>query len=110
MSDEIPEELTLQMGRQGEHGTLQQRRLTPSVSRPVSQTLGEVRGFLERARYMISIAESCLADVSLKDTDKPGFRRYIKRTPLGVVLVIAPWKWVSVSPDGMLTLALTVRS
>ena len=47
---------------------------------------------------MISIAESSLADVSLKDTDKPGFKRYIKRTPLGVVLVIAPWKWVPVSP------------
>jgi len=46
---------------------------------------------------MISIAESCLADVSLKDTDKPGFKRYIKRTPLGVVLIIAPWKSVSVS-------------
>jgi acyl-CoA reductase-like NAD-dependent aldehyde dehydrogenase len=28
------------------------------------------------------------------DTDRPGFRRFIKRTPLGVVLVIAPWKWV----------------
>lgn len=41
---------------------------------------------------MLSIAEASLADVSLKDTDKPGFKRYIKRTPLGVVLVIAPWK------------------
>jgi acyl-CoA reductase-like NAD-dependent aldehyde dehydrogenase len=48
---------------------------------------------------MISIAESCLADVSLKDTDKPGYKRYIKRTPLGVVLVIAPWKLVSVPPE-----------
>lgn len=62
--------------------------------------MGEVRGFLDRARYMISIAESSLADVSLKDTDKPGFKRYIKRTPLGVVLVIAPWKSVS---DGLLS-------
>lgn len=41
---------------------------------------------------MLSIAESCLADVSLEYTDKPGFRRFIQRTPLGVVLVIAPWK------------------
>jgi len=44
---------------------------------------------------MLSIAESCLSDVSLKDTDLPGFRRYIKREPLGVVFVIAPWKLVS---------------
>ncbi len=62
--------------------------------RPVSQVPGEVRGFLDRAQYMLSIAESSLADVSLKDSDKPGFKRYIKRTPLGVVLVIAPWKYV----------------
>lgn len=61
---------------------------------PVSQTQGEIRGFLDRADYMLSIAESSLADVSLTDTDKPGFKRYIKRTPLGVVLVIAPWKYV----------------
>jgi acyl-CoA reductase-like NAD-dependent aldehyde dehydrogenase len=47
---------------------------------------------LHRAEYMTSIASEALADVPLKDTDKPGFRRYIKRTPLGVVLVIVPWK------------------
>lgn len=76
MADDIPMELTLQMGR------------------PVSQVPGEVRGFIDRAEYMLSIATSSLADVSLADTDKPGFRRYIKRVPLGVVLVIAPWKYV----------------
>ncbi|KAI0307926.1 succinate semialdehyde dehydrogenase [Multifurca ochricompacta] len=75
MCDEIPLELTLQMGR------------------PVSQNAGELRGTLERAKYMLSIAESSLADVSLQDTDKPGFRRFIRRTPLGVVLVIAPWNY-----------------
>ncbi|KAF8908450.1 NAD-aldehyde dehydrogenase [Mucidula mucida] len=75
MADEIPMELTLQMGR------------------PVSQCPGEVRGFLDRAEYMLSIAESSLADVPLTNTDKPGFRRFIKRTPLGVVLVIAPWNF-----------------
>ncbi|KAH9064100.1 succinate semialdehyde dehydrogenase [Lactarius vividus] len=75
MKDEIPLELTLQMGR------------------PVSQIAGEIRGTLERAKYMLSIAESSLADVGLQDTDKPGFRRFIRRTPLGVVLVIAPWNY-----------------
>ncbi|KAF8630243.1 hypothetical protein AX15_003041 [Amanita polypyramis BW_CC] len=75
MSDEIPRELTLEMGR------------------PISQNLGEIKGFSERTDYMLSIAPSCLADVSLKDTDKPGFRRFIKRVPLGVVLVITPWNY-----------------
>ena len=26
-------------------------------------------------------------------TDKPGFRRWITREPLGIVLVIAPWNY-----------------
>ena len=55
---------------------------------------GEVRGTLDRADYMLSIAEKSLKDVPLTDTDKPGFRRYIRRDPLGVVLVVAPWKCV----------------
>ncbi|KAI6144321.1 Aldehyde/histidinol dehydrogenase [Pisolithus tinctorius] len=67
--------------------------LTEQMGRPVSQVPGEIRGFLSRAQYMLSIAESSLADVSLKDTDAPGFRRYIKRVPLGVVFVIAPWNF-----------------
>ncbi|KAK2459605.1 hypothetical protein APHAL10511_008360 [Amanita phalloides] len=75
MSDEIPQELTLEMGR------------------PQSQNAGEIRGCLERADYMLSIASSCLADVTLKDTDKPGFRRFIKRVALGVVLIITPWNY-----------------
>lgn len=58
----------------------------------MSQVAGEIRGFLDRAAHMLNIAESQLADVSLTDTDKPGFKRYIKRIPLGVVLVVAPWK------------------
>lgn len=42
---------------------------------------------------MLDIASKSLADITLEETDKPGFRRYIKRVPLGVVLVIAPWKY-----------------
>ncbi|KAG9100452.1 hypothetical protein FS749_015319 [Ceratobasidium sp. UAMH 11750] len=75
MENEIPLELTQQMGR------------------PVSQNAGEIRGTLERANYMLSIAEKALAPVGLEDTDKPGFKRYIKREPLGVVFVIAPWNF-----------------
>lgn len=94
MSDEIPLELTLQMGRyvDSKDSIQIQFNLTIFGYSPVSQTPGEIRGLLERADYMLSIAESSLSDVSLTDTDKPGFRRFIKRVPLGVMLVIAPWK------------------
>ena len=53
---------------------------------------------MERAGYMLDIAQESLGDVSLSSTDKPGFRRFIKRVPLGVVLVIAPWKYVPPLP------------
>ena len=42
---------------------------------------------------MLSIAEQQLADVALTDTDKPGFKRYIKRSALGVILIVSPWNY-----------------
>lgn len=72
-SEEIAKELTWQMGR------------------PIAQSPGEVRGFAERARYMIEIAPQALADV--QPPAKSGFTRYIRREPVGVVAVIAPWNY-----------------
>ena len=50
-----------------------------------------LRGFEERARYMIAIAEEALLD--LDPGPKEGFVRYVKRDPLGVVFTIAPWNY-----------------
>src|SRR5690606_6280585 len=52
---------------------------------------GEINGFVERASHMADIAEQALADIHLPA--KPGFIRFIRREPLGVVLVIAPWNY-----------------
>lgn len=65
---------------------------------PITQNAGEIRGTVARAEYMLSIAAKALADVDLKDTDTPGFRRFIRRDPLGVVFTIAPWKYVKTLP------------
>jgi acyl-CoA reductase-like NAD-dependent aldehyde dehydrogenase len=62
-----------------------------SMGRPVSQAPGEVRGCVERARFMIEAAEAGLAP--LDPGPKPGFKRYVRRVPLGVVFVIAPWNY-----------------
>ena len=73
-ADALAEELSWQMGR------------------PVSQSPGELkRGFHERALYMCDIAEEALSDISI--AEKPGFRRFIRREPLGVVFVVAPWNY-----------------
>ena len=73
MKDEIVPELAWQMGR------------------PVRYGAGELRGFEERARYMIAIAERALEPIVPDPRD--GFLRYIRREPLGVVFTIAPWNY-----------------
>lgn len=61
------------------------------MGRPIRYAPGEIRGFVERASYMADIAESALADIRLPE--KPGFMRMIRREPLGLALVIAPWNY-----------------
>jgi len=73
MTDEIVPELAWQMGR------------------PVRFGAGELRGFAERARYMIGIAEPALAPID--PGPKQGFKRAITREPVGVVFTIAPWNF-----------------
>jgi acyl-CoA reductase-like NAD-dependent aldehyde dehydrogenase len=73
-ADRLGEELSWQMGR------------------PVSQGPGEIRrGFSERVEYMCGVAEESLKDVAVER--KPGFQRFIRREPLGVVLAVAPWNY-----------------
>ncbi len=71
--EQIAEEITWQMGR------------------PIAYAPGEVAGFEERARYMIEAADEALNRITIPE--KEGFTRYIKREPLGVVFVIAPWNY-----------------
>ncbi|MEQ5769069.1 aldehyde dehydrogenase family protein [Halomonas sp. H33-56] len=61
------------------------------MGRPISQGGGEIGGFEERARAMIAMAPEALAPLRL--ADKPGFTRYIRREPLGVSLIVAPWNF-----------------
>src|SRR3989338_7008089 len=58
------------------------------IGRPIRNAAGEVRGFVERARYMADIAEQALADINVPE--KPGFIRFIRREPLGVGPVVPP--------------------
>jgi acyl-CoA reductase-like NAD-dependent aldehyde dehydrogenase len=72
MNDEIVPELAWQMGRPVRYG-------------------GEKGGVEERTRYMVELAERALAPYVPED--RPGFRRYMKREPLGIVMTIAPWNY-----------------
>ncbi|MGB3719739.1 MAG: aldehyde dehydrogenase family protein [Hyphomicrobiaceae bacterium] len=72
MNADVTRELALQMGRPVRYG-------------------GEINSFSERVTYMASIAEEALAPIVPEP--KAGFKRYIRRDPLGLVLVIAPWNY-----------------
>ncbi|UVF18905.1 aldehyde dehydrogenase family protein [Microvirga terrae] len=73
MNQEVVPELAQQMGRPVRYG-------------------GEFRGVEERARHMIGIAEKSLQPIPADD-ERPGFRRMIKREPVGLVMVVAPWNY-----------------
>ncbi len=61
------------------------------MGRPVRFGPGEVKRLGERAEHMIAIAEQSLAPIEIAGED--GVMRRIRREPLGVVLVIAPWNY-----------------
>ena len=73
-ADELGAELTSQMGRPIAHSPFELRR-----------------GFQERGKYMAEIAASALADIEVEKSEN--FHRFIRREPLGVVLVLAPWNY-----------------
>ena len=71
--NEIAEEITLQIGR------------------PIAHSPGEVKGFAERALAMIELAPQALADIIPKQ--QIGFTRFMRREPLGIISIIAPWNY-----------------
>jgi len=72
MNDEIAVELAWQMGRPVRYG-------------------GEKGSVEDRVRALVDMADEALEPYV--PPEKPGFRRYIAREPLGIVMVIAPWNY-----------------
>lgn len=65
--------------------------ITHMMGRPIRYSAGELGGFSDRARHMISIADKALAP--LVPNEKVGFTRFIRRDPVGIVFTIAPWNY-----------------
>ncbi|KAM7202000.1 Aldehyde/histidinol dehydrogenase [Rhypophila sp. PSN 637] len=71
--DDLGEELTVQMGR------------------PIAYTAKEIATAVKRSEYLLKISEE-----ALKDTDgeaEKGFKRFIRKVPVGPVLIIFPWNY-----------------
>ncbi|KAH7328241.1 betaine aldehyde dehydrogenase 2 [Stachybotrys elegans] len=70
---EIAEELTLQMGR------------------PIAYTGKEVATAIKRGEYLLKISGEVLKDV--EGEPEKGFKRFIRRVPVGPVLVVFAWNY-----------------
>jgi acyl-CoA reductase-like NAD-dependent aldehyde dehydrogenase len=68
--------------------------LTWQMGRPIRYTPYELNGVEQRTRHMAKIAAESLAPLdSGLEHGTTGAHRYIKREPLGVVFVLAPWNY-----------------
>lgn len=65
------------------------KEITEQMGRPIAYTPKEITTAVMRGRYLLKISED-----TLKDTEgeaERGFKRYIKKVPLGPVLIMFPW-------------------
>ncbi|EKV07627.1 Aldehyde dehydrogenase family protein, putative [Penicillium digitatum PHI26] len=70
------------------------REVTEQMGRPIAYTGAEVATAIKRSRYLIRISSSVLGEQGVvPGEEEKGFRRYIKRSPVGVVLIIFPWNY-----------------
>lgn len=63
--------------------------LTVQMGRPIAYTAKEIATAIKRSEYLLKIS-----DEVLKDTDgeaEKGFKRFIRKVPVGPVLIIFPW-------------------
>ena len=75
------------------------RELTEHMGRPISYTAKEITTAVARCRYLLAISGD-----ALKDTEgeaEAGFRRFIRKQPIGPILIIFAWN-VSLSPSYIL--------
>ncbi|KAI9874260.1 MAG: hypothetical protein M1830_009946 [Pleopsidium flavum] len=67
------------------------KELTEQMGRPIAYTPKEITTAVKRAEYLLKISGD-----ALKDTDgepEKGFKRYIRKVPVGPVLIIFAWNY-----------------
>lgn len=68
------------------------KELTEQMGRPIAYTGIEIDTTIKRGQYLNRIAGEVLSEDVPGDPEK-GFRRFIKREPVGVVLIIFAWNY-----------------
>src|SRR5438128_10800021 len=67
------------------------REVTLQMGKPLAQARGELKTTVHRARVMMSLAPEALRDDPLPAV--PGFTRFVRHEPVGVVLDISAWNY-----------------
>ncbi|RKF76768.1 Succinate-semialdehyde dehydrogenase [Golovinomyces cichoracearum] len=67
------------------------KELTELIGRPISYTANEVSTALKRANYLLKISDDALQDTPGEAEE--GFNRYIKKVPVGPVLILFAWNY-----------------
>lgn len=65
------------------------KEITEQMGRPIAYTAKEVTTAVKRGEYLLKISED-----ALKDTDgeaEKGFKRFIRKVPVGPVLILFAW-------------------
>lgn len=81
----VKKALALLEERQDELG----REITEQMGRPIAYTPKEVTTAVARGKYLVKISEETLKDTP--GEPEKGFSRYIRKVPVGPVLILFPW-------------------
>ena len=65
------------------------KELTAQMGRPIAYTAIEIKTAVKRGQYLLQISTDALADTP-GEVEK-GFKRFIRKEPVGPVLVIFAW-------------------
>lgn len=65
------------------------RELTEQMGRPISYTASEIKTAVARGEYLLKISDDALSDTP--GESERGFQRFIRKTPVGPVLILFAW-------------------
>ena len=65
------------------------RELTEQMGRPIAYTAKEIATAVVRGEYLLKISSDALKDT--QGEPETGFKRYIRKAPIGPVLVLFAW-------------------
>ena len=81
----IKKALSLLAGKQDELA----QELTEQMGRPIAYTGKEIATAVKRAEYLLKISDDALSDTP--GEEESGFTRFIRKAPVGPVLIIFAW-------------------